>query len=176
MAAEKKAPFVILGVDPGFSVTGYAILKQDETGKAFLLDYGYLKMSPKNHLSERVGEFYNCFSEKIKLYGVTQVSLETSFLGKNPQTFLKLGYLRGVLYLLANQNNLGLLEFSPREIKMSVVGFGGATKDQVAAMVLRLFPGLNKMAKIAKNDVTDALAICVCGLWQKRQDLLQKMR
>lgn len=172
----KKEKFVILGVDPGFCVTGYAVLKQDETGKAFLLDYGYLKLKPKNHLSTRVSQFFDFFTEKIKTHGVTQISLETSFLGKNAQTFLKLGYLRGILYLLADQHDLGLLEFSPREIKLSVAGFGGATKDQVAAMVMRLFPKLAQMPKIAKNDVTDALAICVCGLWQKRQDLLRKLQ
>jgi crossover junction endodeoxyribonuclease RuvC len=168
--------FVILGIDPGFSVTGFAVLKKDAQGKVYLLDYGYLQMSSKKHLSERVGQFYNLFTEKIKTHGVTQISLETSFLGKNAQTFLKLGYLRGILYLLADQHKLGLYEFSPREIKLSVVGFGGASKEQVAAMMLRLFPKLGDVAKIAKNDVTDALAICVCGLWQKRQELLQAQR
>jgi crossover junction endodeoxyribonuclease RuvC len=163
---------IILGVDPGFHVSGYAVLKQDENGKAYLLDFGYLQMKPKNHLSVRVGEFYRYFSEKVTAYNVTQISLETSFLGKNAQTFLKLGYLRGILYLLADQNSLGLCEFSPREIKQSVVGYGGATKDQVAMMMMRLFPKLSEVGKIAKNDVTDALAICVCGLWQLRQERL----
>lgn len=166
--------FVILGIDPGFSVTGYAVLKQDDSGKAYLLDFGYLQMDRKKHLSARVGEFYNLFQEKISTHKVTQVSLETSFLGKNAQTFLKLGYLRGILYLLADQHGLELLEFAPREIKMSVAGFGGATKDQVAIMIMRLFPNLSKVKKIAKNDVTDALAICVCGLWEKRQRFLKK--
>jgi len=167
--------FIILGIDPGFSVTGFAVVKQDSGGKAYLLDYGYLQMNPKKHLSERAGEFYNFFVEKIKTYGVTQISLETSFLGKNAQTFLKLGYLRGILYLLADQNGLELSEFSPREIKLSVVGFGGASKEQVAAMMFRLFPKLNEIGKTAKNDVPDALAICICGLWQKRQSLIRNL-
>jgi len=161
--------FVILGIDPGFYVTGYSILKQDEQGKAFLLDFGYLQMDRKKHLSERVGEFYNFFSEKIPKYEVTQIALETSFLGKNAQTFLKLGYLRGVLYLLANQNGLNLSEFSPTEVKMSIAGFGKASKEQVAMMIMRLFPKLSEVKKVAKDDVTDALAISVCGLWQNRQ-------
>lgn len=156
---------IILGVDPGFRVTGFSILKRDETGKAYLLDFGYLQMNPKNHLSCRVGEFYSFLKEKISCHKVTQISLETPFLGKNAQTFLKLGYLRGVLYLLADQNKLSLSEFSPREVKLAVVGFGGATKEQVAAMVMRLFPGLGEVKKVARDDVTDALAISVCGLW-----------
>jgi crossover junction endodeoxyribonuclease RuvC len=164
---------VILGIGPGFHVTGYGVLKQDEAGKAYLLDFGYLQLSSKKGLSVRVGEFYNNFEEKIKKYQVTQISLETPFLGKNAQTFLKLGYLRGILYLLADQHGLDLCEFAPREVKMSVVGFGGATKEQVAAMMMRLFPKLGEVGKVAKNDVTDALAVCVCGLWQLRQRHLQ---
>ncbi len=165
---------VILGVDPGFHVTGYAILKKDETGRSYLLDFGYLKMSSKDHLSKRTGEFYKFFSEKISKHKATAVSLETSFLGKNAQTFLKLGFLRGILYLLADQNNLELSEFSPTDIKMSVVGYGKATKDQVAMMVMRLFPKLKDVAKIAKNDVTDALAITLCGLWHNNRRKLER--
>ena len=170
-------PTVIMGIDPGFHVTGYAVLKHDEHGKSYLLDYGYLQMNPKKKLPERVGKFYKFVEEKIKKHAVRQVSLETSFLGKNAQTFLKLGYLRGLLYLLADQHGLELYEFAPREIKMSVVGHGGATKEQVATMVLRLFPKLNDLKKIAKDDVTDALAICVCGFWMRRQnELLRKVK
>jgi crossover junction endodeoxyribonuclease RuvC len=160
---------VILGVDPGFGVTGYAILKQDEAGKVFLLDFGYLQLKPKEHLSVRVGIFYDHFYEKIKTHSVTNIAIETPFLGKNAQVFLKLGYLRGILYLLANQNTCELHEFSPREVKVSVTGFGGATKDQVATMILRLFPRINEIVKIAKNDVTDALAVSICGLWYLRR-------
>lgn len=163
---------VILGVDPGFYVTGYSILKQ-EKGKAYLLDFGFLQMKPKDHLSKRVGQFYNLFNEKIRIHEVTDIALETSFLGKNAQTFLKLGYLRGVLYLLADQHSLELSEFVPTHIKAAVTGFGSASKDQVANVVMRLFPRLSEVKKIAKNDVTDALAISVCGLWHLRQNFLR---
>lgn len=156
---------VILGIDPGTRISGYSILKRDEKGRAFLLDFGYLQMNSKDHLSRRVGEFFDFFHEKIKIHNVSHIALETPFLGKNAQTFLKLGYLRGILYLLASQNNLQLSEFSPTKVKQSVVGFGGATKEQVAMMVGRLFPKLEEVKKTAKDDVTDALAISVCGLW-----------
>lgn len=153
---------VLLGVDPGFTVTGYGIIKK-EGGKVFLLDCGYLKMNPKKHLSERVAIFHDFFQEKITKYAVTNLSLETPFLGKNTQSFLKLGYLRGCLYLLAHKNSAQLHEFSPREVKLSVTGFGGASKEQVANVVLRLFPRIEAPKKL---DVTDALAITICGLWQ----------
>jgi crossover junction endodeoxyribonuclease RuvC len=164
----KGGAFIILGIDPGFSVTGYSVLKQEEGGKAYLLDFGYLSMKSKDSLSIRVGQFYSLFEKIIKKFSVTTVALETPFLGKNAQTFLKLGYLRGVLYLLADQNGLEICEFAPREVKVSVAGFGGATKEQVANVIMRLFPKLSQVKKIAKNDVTDAMAVSVCGLWSAR--------
>lgn len=164
---------VILGVDPGFSVTGYSILKQ-EGSHVYLLDCGYLKLRPTDSLSKRIGIFYNFFQAKIGALAITQISLETSFLGKNAQTFLKLGFLRGVLYLLADQHNLELREFAPREVKMAVTGFGGAGKDQVANMVMRMFPKLAEIGKIERADVTDALAISICGIWQSN-NILHKL-
>lgn len=157
---------VFLGIDPGFHVTGYAIIKKEKQ-KAFLIDCGYLQMSPKQHLSERVGIFYTFFKDKIESHQVTNLALETPFLGKNAQTFLKLGYLRGTLYLLANQNNLLLHEFSPTQVKTTVTGNGGASKELVSQMMLSIFPQLRTVKTVAKNDVTDALAVCLCGVKNK---------
>lgn len=159
---------IILGVDPGFQVAGYGILKK-EGNKAYLLDYGFLKLPIQKSLVIRIGLFHDFFAEKITTWQVTDLSLETPFLGKNAQNFLKLGYLRGTLYLLANKHNLNLLEFSPREIKQSVTGFGGASKDQVARVMQQLFPGLKDQQKL---DVTDALAVTLCGLWKQKSGLI----
>lgn len=158
---------ILLGVDPGFHVTGYSILRYDGQ-KTSVLDFGYLKLKSKDHLSVRTGVFYSFFQDKIKKFNINNLALETPFLGKNVQTFLKLGYLRGILYLLSDQNKLEIHEFSPREIKIAITGFGGATKEQVALMILSMFPKLNELPKIEKNDVTDALAVSICGLWNKK--------
>jgi len=155
-----------LGIDPGLQVSGFSILKNDPVlYKSYLIDFGYLKMSSKQSLPERVGTFYEFFKEKIGQYEVNQISLETPFLGKNVQAFLKLGYLRGILYLLAHNNRLMLREFAPREIKKAIVGYGGAQKDQVATVILKFFPKLAEVGQTYRHDVTDALAIGVCGLW-----------
>lgn len=156
----------ILGIDPGFTVTGYGVLKQQD-GKTYLADCGYLKLSSKKHLSQRVCIFYDFFKEKVVEHCVNHVALETPFLGKNIQSFLKLGYLRGNLYLLAAQHELELHEFSPREVKQAVTGYGGASKDQVARMVYRLFPNIMKLGKFEKQDVTDAIAVSLSGLWRR---------
>lgn len=166
---------IILGVDPGFHVTGYSIVVR-ATGAVTVNDCGYLKMSSSHTLVQRTGQFYDFFQEKIKQFQVTDIALETSFLGKNAQTFLKLGYLRGILYLLANQHQLNLSEFAPREVKAAVTGFGGASKDQVAAMMIRLFPRLLECGPVERNDVTDALAIALCGMWHQQSPLAQLRR
>lgn len=161
----------VLGIDPGFQVTGYALISK-QGSLTSLHDYGFLRMKSTDHLSVRVGQFYNFFQQKIMEQGVTHLALETSFLGKNAQTFLKLGYLRGVLYLLANQHRLQLREFAPTEVKAAVTGTGSASKEQVAYLVQRLFPTLQKQTHL-KLDVTDALAVALCGMMQESKFALQ---
>lgn len=153
---------IILGIDPGFTATGFAVMKKDGQ-KTVVLDYGALTMPATSTLSTRIGQFYDFFCRKIEEFGVQAIALETPFLGKNAQNFLKLGYLRGILYLLADRYKLELLEFSPREVKMAVTGFGAAQKDQVARVLLRLFQGLEMPKKL---DITDALAVTLCGIWK----------
>ena len=97
---------------------------------------------------------------------MTDIAIETPFLGKNAQNFLKLGYLRGILLLLADQHSMVIHEFAPRQIKQAVTGYGGASKEQVARVVLQLFPRLQKPKK---EDVTDALAIGLCAIWHQKR-------
>ena len=121
---------IFLGIDPGFTVTGFAIMKK-ENGKIFLLDYGCLKMSQSKTLAEKIEIFFDFFSEKINIFKVSDIALETPFLGKNAQNFLKLGYLRGILYLISQKNNLTIHEYAPREVKMSVTGYVPQIKSKL---------------------------------------------
>ena len=120
-------------------------------------------MKSSDSLPNRIKQFYDFIGQKISQYKITDIALETSFLGKNAQNFLKLGYLRGTLYLLSAQNSLNLYEFSPSEVKLAVTGFGGADKEQVSRVVLRLFLGVKMPEKL---DITDALAIALCAAWK----------
>jgi crossover junction endodeoxyribonuclease RuvC len=153
---------IILGIDPGFRFAGYSIIKK-EGNRAILIECDYLSLPQTKSLVERLGMFYDFFSEKVKQWSVTHIALETPFLGKNAQNFLKLGYLRGSIYLIAYKHALSLHEFAPTEVKQAVTGWGGASKDQVATIMLQLFPGLKKPKK---EDATDALAVTVTALWR----------
>ena len=94
---------------------------------------------------------------------VQVIALETPFLAKNAANFLKLGYLEGILYLLADEHKGELREYAPREVKMTVNGYGAAQKEQVAQVLVLLFKGLEFPEKL---DVTDALAVTLCGVWK----------
>lgn len=155
---------IILGIDPGLRISGYGILKKDGQ-KLYLLDFGALTLSPKDSIQDRVGQFTAFYAEKIQQFGVTGIALETPFLGKNPQSFLTLGYARGVLYYLAHNHKLTLQEYSPMQVKKAITGFGGAKKEQIAQVMGQLFPMVKNTKKL---DITDALAVTLCASWQQR--------
>lgn len=153
---------MVLGVDPGFSATGFAVMNH-ERQRTSLADCGLLRLNREQPLAARTRIFYEFFQEKIYSQQIEHLALETPFLGKNSQSFLKLGYLRGILYLLSAQHNLTLYEYSPMQVKLAVTGFGGASKEQVGRVVYQLFP---RLAQQQKADVTDAIAVALCCVWQ----------
>lgn len=156
---------ILLGVDPGVRFAGFGIIKKQ--GPIIqLLDYGCLTMPQARSLHHRVALFNDFFAEKITHWHVTDLVLETPFMGKNAQNFLKLGYVRGILYLLASKNNLTIHEYAPTQIKQAITGFGGADKDQVARVIAQLFP---RLKAVDRADVTDAIAVTLCGLWKLKQ-------
>ncbi len=154
---------LILGIDPGFSFTGFACVIQ-QLQRTELIDCGVIKLPHSKSLASRTHLFYDFFKEKIEQKKITNLALETSFLGKNSQSFLKLGYLRGVLYLLSSQHNLALHEFAPMQVKGAVTGSGNAPKEQVARVIHQLFPRLPQQKTL---DVTDAIAVALCCAWKK---------
>lgn len=157
---------IFLGIDPGLQYAGFAV--SQKTGKnLILLDCGYLKMSQSKSVPERIQIFYDYFLALIIKHQVQTLILETPFLGKNAQNFLKLGYLRGILYLLAQQKQLAILEFTPTQVKQAVTGYGGASKEQVARVLKQFFPKLQTI-NLERTDVTDALAVMLAGAWQNK--------
>jgi crossover junction endodeoxyribonuclease RuvC len=174
MPEKKTEEVFILGIDPGSIITGYSILKKESSGKIFLSDFGYLKMKPSDSLKSRVGRFGEFAEEKIEKFNINKIAIETSFFSKNPQVFLKLGYLRGAIYFIAHKKKLEVLEFSPKEVKKAIVGTGSATKEQVLLMITHMFPAISKDPRIKTMDTSDAIGIGICGMWktikQQRQN------
>ena len=170
MLVKGKLIMTILGIDPGTRYAGFAIIEKKQVVTR-VLNYGCLVMQPQKPLQTRIAMFHDFLIEILSSEIIDIVALETPFLGKNAQNFLKLGYIRGIIYLLADKHNIKMSEFSPREIKQAITGFGGASKQQVARVIMQLFP---RIRPPQKDDVTDALSIALCSLWRNQQTLVQR--
>ncbi|MFH1195232.1 MAG: crossover junction endodeoxyribonuclease RuvC [bacterium] len=149
---------IILGIDPGTLCTGFGIIKFTNN-QLFHVASGIIKPPAKKNITARLKTIYDQIDKVIKTYKPDEFSIETAFYGKNIQSALKIGYARGVSLLVASHNNLEPGEYSPREIKKSVVGNGAASKEQVQYMIKKLLA--LKSTKM-KFDESDAVAVAIC--------------
>ena len=149
---------VILGVDPGSAATGYGLIRSDERENV-LLECGVIRTNPKRPLPEKLKEIFEGLSEIISNKNPDQLAIEETFYSKNAKSALVMGQARGVAILAAACAKLPVSEYSPKEVKSSVVGHGGASKLQVQYMVMNLL-GLKELPQ--PIDAADALAIALC--------------
>ena len=147
---------IILGIDPGSRFCGYGIL-QVEKNKLIAAGCDVIKINPALSLSARLKKIYSEIKNVITEYKPELAVVETIFYGKNIKSAFTLGHVRGVILLALAENNLEIAEYSPREVKKSVVGNGNASKEQVQFMVQKITKQTNK-----SEDATDALAIALC--------------
>lgn len=147
----------ILGIDPGLNYTGYGVI-DFVPGKMKRVCSGTIKV-PKGELSERLGYIYKELSRIIEETLPTASAIEKTFLNTNAQSSLLLSHARGVAMCAAATHELECKEFSTREIKKSVTGFGAAVKEQVKEMVAR---HLKEEETEFGFDEADALATAIC--------------
>lgn len=149
---------LILGIDPGSRYCGYGLL-QIEGRKVVAAGCEVIDISRTKDLSERLALLHTSISEVITEYKPEVAAVETMFFNKHVQSIFTLGHARGVLLLALAQNGVGLVEYSPREIKKAIVGNGNAGKQQVRFMVNSLF----RLSRTdLKDDAYDALAVAYC--------------
>jgi crossover junction endodeoxyribonuclease RuvC len=158
---------IILGVDPGTIFTGYGIICQDKNIFTRLCN-GLIKLPSTKTLSEKLEIIYDELSKVIRTYKPDEFAIETAFYGKNVQSAMKIGYARGVSLLAAIHNKIPASEYSPREVKKSVVGNGAASKEQVAFMISTL---LNLKSEKMRFDESDALAVALCHAFRLKTPL-----
>ena len=156
----------ILGIDPGLNVTGYGIIEIAENEEPQLFVYGHIRTNVKNSLSDRLYKIYHELNELISENKPDYVAIEGIFYAENVKTAIIMGHARGAAIVAAMNNKAKVREYSPREIKMSVVGNGAAAKSQVKFMVCNL---LNIQEDIEPDDASDALAVALCQ-WHRMKD------
>jgi len=149
---------VILGIDPGTATTGYGVLRK-VGDRLEVMSYGPIYTSSKLSASVRLKSIYEQLDEIIQTYQPEALAIERLFFAKNETTALAVGRASGVVLLLAEQRGLRAEEYTPLQVKMAVVGYGGAEKKQVQFMVQKI---LNLPEQPKPDDVADALAIAIC--------------
>lgn len=155
----------ILGIDPGSIVTGFGLIEV-QNKQPFYLASGAIRIKAIEPYL-KLKEIYQGISEIIQEYQPTTSAIEQTFMNKNAASALKLGQARGAAMVALAMHNLSVAEYSAKQVKQSVVGYGAADKPQVAHMVKTLL----KISHQLQSDAADALAIAMCH-FHTQQSLL----
>lgn len=145
----------ILGIDPGSRITGYAVIESDGRQSRHLT-HGCIR-SGQGDFTVRLGEIFRGVSEIIAQTAPDEVAIEEVFVARNASSALKLGQARGAAICAAVQANCEVFEYTPRAVKLSIVGKGSAEKEQVQHMVKMI---LNLTGQL-QADAADALGIAL---------------
>lgn len=151
---------IVIGVDPGTSVTGYGVVSETD-GTAQCLSWGAIRTARGAPLSHRLKQIADGLRAVFEESRPDCMAIEETFVAKNPQSALKLGMARGVIMLVAEEAGAPVFEYSPLLVKQTLVGYGRAEKGQVRTMVKTVL-GLTEDP--SPLDASDALAVAVTHL------------
>ena len=148
----------VLGIDPGYGITGFGLVDAERSQYA-LLRCGAITTPPGTDFSWRLEVIYNDMVELLKVTKPDVVAIEELFFGQNVTTGIGVAQSRGVILLAIRQAGLEVTSYKPMQVKQAVVGYGNATKHQVMDMTKRL---LHLSAHPKPDDAADAVAIALC--------------
>lgn len=155
----------ILGVDPGSLVTGYGLVESGRE-RPEVLASGVIETNPSESLPRRLLVIYTALKDLIERTSPDEIAVENLFHGANVRSLTVIAEVRGVILLAGAACGVPIAEYSPREVKMSVAGRGGATKDQVRSMVLAT---TTVSGALESTDAADGIAVALCHLGRKGQ-------
>ena len=156
-----------LGIDPGTATTGYGLVRLSPDGELVSVKYGVI-LTPKDATPPaRLEMIYDQMHDLLKEHKPDTAAVEKLFFARNVTTGIAVGQARGVVMLAIQKAGLEAFEYTPKEIKNAVVGYGGADKRQVQEMVRALLQ-LDAIPK--PDDAADALAVAITHLNTRRYD------
>lgn len=148
----------ILGIDPGFAITGFSII--DYEGNKFkLITSGAILTEAHTSFPLRLEQIYNQLNQIITEYKPDAMAIEELFFNNNAKTAINVAQARGVILVTAKLNKVPIYEYTPLQVKQAVVGYGRADKMQVQRMVKMI---LNEENLPKLDDTTDSMAMAIC--------------
>ena len=147
----------LLGIDPGLRFTGWGLVDVEGNRLRHIAD-GVIATDSEAGVPERLRVLHDALMALIAEHRPDEAAVEETYVNRNGTATLKLGYARGVALLAPALAGIPVAEYGAKSVKLSVVGTGGADKEQVQEMVRRLLPG----AAIRRADAADALAVAIC--------------
>lgn len=150
-----------IGIDPGTAITGYGFVHLTQNGELELVDYGVITTPSDMPMSDRLQQLHSQLSQLLALHQPNCGAVEKLYFQRNVSTAISVGQARGVTLLALAEAGVQVAEYTPREIKQAIVGYGGAEKKQIQQMVRTLL----EMESIPQpDDAADALAVAICHL------------
>ncbi|MBT3766607.1 MAG: crossover junction endodeoxyribonuclease RuvC [Rhodospirillaceae bacterium] len=151
-----------LGLDPGLRNTGWGLIESTGNRLSHIAN-GVVNSTASFALADRLVQLHDGLVEVIEAMCPDEAAVEETFVNKNPTSTLKLGQARGISLLVPARAGIPVFEYTPNQVKKTVVGAGHAQKEQVQMMVKTLLPGV----EIKSADSADALAIAICHAHQR---------
>ena len=149
---------IIIGIDPGSRFCGYGLLEINER-RILAAGCDVINLLKGKDLPQRLEILFDAINDILREYKPDIAVVESIFYHKQIRSVFTLGQARGVILLALAQNDIPIVEYSPREVKKAVVGNGNASKQQVRYMVNQI---LNLHNKPAQDDAYDALGLALC--------------
>jgi crossover junction endodeoxyribonuclease RuvC len=160
---------IILGIDPGSVLVGYAVIKKNKDKSLEVIDFGCIIAEKFSTTGEKLEKIHGDIAKLIIKYKPDLMSVESLYFFKNLKTVMPVSQAKGVILLAAAEKNIPVLEFTPLQIKMTVAGYGRAEKKQVIEMIKKLLSleefDLKKNNR-KKDDAFDALGVAVCAAYK----------
>ena len=149
---------VILGIDPGLAIVGWGVLECIK-GKFRVLGFGSIRTEAHTPVEERITQIYDSMNVIIEKYKPEVMAVEELFWNTNQKTGITVAEARGTILLAAHKKGLKIYEYTPLQVKQSVVGYGRAEKKQV----MEITKNLLRLKSVPKpDDAADALALAIC--------------
>ncbi|MGB9695163.1 MAG: crossover junction endodeoxyribonuclease RuvC [Caldisericaceae bacterium] len=151
----------VLGIDPGISITGYAVVKKSESLLS-LVKFGTIRTKSNLSMPIRLGVLHSELYGIINSVNIDHIAIEKLFFNTNLKTVINVSEARGVILYTANEFNKEVFEYTPLEAKKSIFGQGNASKKEIQAAVMNIF-SLDEPP--TPDDAADAIAIALCHIY-----------